>query len=263
MTKRVLFSFQLKKQLGITLLFAAAASLLSAGAVLLYEEQHVLALADARAQSPALFAALGVGGSASLLQHLGALLYGFMLPVLGTVLGAVLAARLMAAQVETGEMAYWLALPQRRAAHALSQWGVLMACLAIFTVVPALVAAVAAMVFKPGALQVPWFAQLNLGLLGLYLASGSLGMMLSCGMDERRRARRLALLLSGLLLVIGLAGRVREVPGFVRWLSFYSLFDVPALTAGRMEGMLLILPGLAAVFLLAGMRWFSGRDLPL
>lgn len=263
MMSRMLFAFQLRKQLTITLLFSALASLLSVGAVLLYEEQHILALADARAQSPAVFTLFGVGGSASLLAHLGALLHGFLLPALGTVLAALLAARLMAAQVATGEMTYWLAMPRRRGTHVLTQWAVLLACMAIFTVIPALAAAVAALVLQPGALQPLWLAQLHLGLFLLYAAIGSLCLMLSCGMDEGRRARRAGLLLCGLLLVIGLVSRLREVPGFVRYLSFYSLFDVPALTAGRPEAALLVLPALAVLFLLVGMRWFSGRDLPL
>lgn len=263
MNRRMLFTFQFKKQLGITMLFAVLAALFSAGAVLLYEERHILSLSDVRAQSPALFAALGVGGSASLLQHLGALLYGFLLPLMGTLLAAVLAARLMAAQVQTGEMAYWLALPQRRITHVLTQWTVQLACLAVFTVLPALVAAVVALALKPGELQVLWFALLNLGLFLLCATAGGLAMMISCGQDEGRRARRLALLACGLFLLVGLAGRMRGAPAFVRYLSYYTLFDVPALSAGRVEGTLIILPGLAALFTLAGAQWFSGRDLPL
>ncbi|MHC1785691.1 MAG: hypothetical protein AB9880_01315 [Christensenellales bacterium] len=260
---RKLLRFQLKRQLPLTLFFGLLAAALSVGAVLLYDEGTLQAFSEARAAAPFLFAMLGVQGSATLTEHLSSLLYGFLLPILGSLYAIALSSRLVADKVETGEMSYYLALPVRRSGFALTQFMALVLGLLALAVFAVLAGTAAGEVFAAGRLHLAWYLELNAGLFLAWTMAGGLAFLVSCAVDELRRASRLSAFVLVLFFCLSLAARPREMPGFLRYLSFWSLFDYAGLALGRLEVWNLLMPLVTAIFVLAGLRVFSTRELPL
>ncbi len=98
---RELFLFQFKKLSRSSIAWGMFMALFSLGAILSFTDNNITALSEARAQAPDFFSALKVGGSATLLDHLASLLYGFLLPVAGSALSVRLAERLLPAMIQT------------------------------------------------------------------------------------------------------------------------------------------------------------------
>ncbi len=258
-----IFRFELKRLLPVTLFFALMALLLTVGAALLFSEANIQALSEARAKAPFFFQALGVQGSATLAQHLSSLLYGFLLPLLGGLYAVFLSSRLVADKVETGEMAYYLALPMGRAGFALTQCLVLLTGLFMLTALLFLAGTAACAVIAPGRLQTGPYFLINLGLCLALSMTGALAMLVNFRADERRHANRAALLAAALFGLLCMLGRPHQMPYYMQYLSFYSLYDFAGLAQGRTDFRGLVMPAVTLVFMLAGLRVFSKRELPL
>ncbi len=258
-----LWGYQLKKQLPWLLLWCLAALLLSAGAVSIYDAYTIEQLSNARAQSPFLFAAMGIFGSATLSNHLASLLYGLVLPVLGSALAIRLAARMTAGKLETGEMAYYLALPLRRSAIGLVQAVVVASGLLLFVLAATAGGVAAAAWLKPGELNMAWYLYMNAGLFLMLCMSAGLALAVALGSDEAAHARRIAGMLFLLFFVLHALSRPGQMPGWLAYLSWYSLYDPQALSTGRLSPVQLLMVPVAQLFLAIGLRRFASRNLPL
>ena len=260
---RELFLFQFKKLIRGSVAWGMFMALLSLGAILSFTENNITALSEARAQAPEFFSALKVGGSATLLDHLASLLYGFLLPVAGSALSVRLAERLLPAMIQTGEMSFYLSLPIRRGAFALTQGAVLLSCLILSQLTVVLGTIIAAAILKPGELNLLWFLILNLGQLCLWALSAGIALMFACMSDDRRGARSRAALLIGLFYAVAMLGGIYGLPRLISWFSPYSLLDVQSLSKGRFALETLGMPAIGMLCFLIGIRQFNGRDLPL
>ena len=260
---RELFLFQMKKLSRGAVFLGIMLALFSLGAILTFDEYATTALSEARAQAPELFSALKVGGSATLLDHLASLLYGFLLPILGSVKAVRLAERLFPEMIETGEMSFYLSLPIRRSAFALTQGAVLLSCLILAQLTGALGTIIAAAILKPGELNLVWFGVLSLGQLCLWILSAGAALMVACVRDERRGTRAWAALLIGTFYVITMLGGIHSWPRLISWFSPYSLLNVQSLSKGRFALETLGMPAIGMLCFLIGIRQFNGRDLPL
>lgn len=258
-----LFWFHMRKRLPLSLVAGLLMGLISAASLLVYDPHSIEMIAELRAAAPFPSAVLGLGGSISLVDHLRSLAFGFVLPLIGFAFVIACARRLIAAKVASGELAYYLALPVRRATLVLVFAGVLLACTLLMVLVQAAVSAAAAALLHPQEMNLLWYAWLNLGLLLQLLVTGAIGLMFSAGSDEARPAGRRAWLLSMLLFVIAMLSRAQQMPGFLRYLGIYSLVDLQALSTGRPD-LFTAAPLLFMLLcLLIGIRRFSGRDLAL
>lgn len=258
-----LFRFELKRHLPMTLLFALMMQMLTVGAVLLYSDANVQALSEARAKAPFFFQTLGLYGGEGLTLHLSFLLYGFLLPLLGGLYAIFLSSHLVADKVETGEMAYYLALPFGRVSFALTQCLTLLTGLFILTVLLTLGGAVACAILAPRRLQMSFYLWLNLGFLLMLSMTGGLAMLISLRSDERRHANRAALLLGALFGLLCMLDRPQQMPYYTQYLSFYSLFDFAGLAKGWLDYRVPLMPAVTLAFMLFGLRTFSRRELPL
>ena len=258
-----LYRFEMKRLLPMTLLYALVMVLLTLGGLLLFSELSVQAISEARAKAPFLFQALGMHGNATLTQHLSSLLYGFLLPLAGGLYAVFLSSRLVADKVETGELAYYLALSIGRSGFILSQCLAMLTGLLSLTALVTLGGAVACALLAPGRLMLDSYLWLNLGLWLTLSMTGGLGLLLGCHADERRRASRSTLLICALFGLLCMVGRPHQMPYFTQFLSFYSLFDHAGLAQGRPDFRALLMPAVTAVFMLYGLRAFSRRELPL
>lgn len=258
-----IYRFEIKRLLPMSLFFTFMMLLLTAGAAMLFSEANVQALSEARAKAPFFFQALGLQGSATLTQHLSSLLYGFLLPLLGGLYVIFLSSRLVADKVETGEMAYYLALPIGRVGFALTQCLVLLTSLIILTALHSLGGVVACTLLAPGRLQIGPYLWLNLGFWLTMSMTGGLAMLINFRADERRHANRAALLLGAFFGMLCMLGRPHQMPDYTQFMSFYSLFDFAGLAQGRLDFRGLLMPVVTLAFMLAGLRVFSKRELPL
>ena len=260
---RELFLFQFKKLIRGSVAWGIIMALFSLGAILSFNENSAAALSEARAQVPELFSALKVGGSATLLDHLASLLYGLILPAAGAVMSVRLAERLFPEMIETGVMSFYLSLPMRRGAFALTQGAVLLSCLILSQLTGVLGTIIAAAILKPGELNLLWFLILNLGQLCLWALSAGIALMFACMSDDRRGASSRAALLIGLFYAVAMVGGIYGLPRLISWFSPYSLLDVQSLSKGRFALETLGSPAIGMLCFLIGIRQFNGRDLPL
>jgi hypothetical protein len=259
-----IYRFEIRRLLPMTLLFALMMMLLTVGAVLLFNESNVVqALNEVRAKIPFFFQTLGLYGSEALTLHLSFLLYGFLLPLLGGLYAIFLSSRLVADKVETGELAYYLALPIGRMGLALTQCLVLLTGLFILTVLHSLCGVAACALLAPGRLQIGPYLWLNLGFWLTLSMTGGLAMLINFRADERRHANRAALLIAAFFGLLCMIGRPHQMPYYAQFLSFYSLYDFAGLAQGRLDFRGLLMPVVALAFVLAGLRVFSKRELPL
>lgn len=254
--------FQFRQRLWPALLMAVLFAALSVGAAYLFEEDIIAALSEARAQAPVLFSALGVGGSAAIGSHLVSLLYGLLLPLLGGLYAVGLSSALVADKVETGEISYWLSLPQSRVAFVAGQALLMAVLLALPPAGAYLASAVSAPLVKPEAsLHLGWHALVNGGLYAWMLLAGALGLWVSCASFARARAYRLGTLLFLLFFALGVAGMTQGAPDWLKWLSPWWLYMPQDLALGRVSAPMLGLPGLTVLLLLLAAGRFTVRDL--
>lgn len=260
---RKLYAFQLKRHTYAAIWSGFLMAVLSLGAMLLFNEQTKVLLNETRPQGQALFEAFRVGGSLTLLDHIASLVYGFLLPIIGSMLSAHLSASLFPGLIETKEMSFYLSLPVRRSCFALIQGAVLLSCLALSVLIGASVTVLAAALLKPGELNLIGFGVLNIGLLCFWMLSGGITLMFASSNDRRSTASKRSYLLIGLFFLIAMVGGIHGWPRFIAWLSPYSLFDAQNLANGRfaLETLIMPLAGLGCFFI--GVRQFSRRDLPL
>lgn len=258
-----LTAFHLRKQLWRGLVAAFFMALVQAGALFIFDEGSIEQLSLLKGGLPFPSAMLGLHGSATLSQHLASLCYGFLLPLMGLMLMGSLSARLLSHKVETGEMAYYLALPLRRGALVITAFLTGIALIIVTIAVQSGITLLAAHLMHPDKLNPAHFLMMNLGLLLQKLLALCMALAVSAGQDERVPARRLSRALMGLFFLISLLSRPSQMPGFLRYLGLFALADHSALAAGRLSVALLILPAASILFLMLAIRRFSARDLAL
>lgn len=260
---RYLFYFELKKQIRLTVFISFLMICISAAAIYSYEEGFVSLLNESRAQAPALFDAFGISGSLRLLDHIASLLFGFIFPVFGSLLAIFISSRLIPAQIESGEMAYYLSLPLRRYQLIIISAAVVLSCLIIALTVNFSGTLLAAFILKPGELNLSWFIKLNLGLLSLLIFSLGVALMIACVKNDKISSNQLNLIVFIVLFSLSLLGRVKSFPAFFQYLSAYSLWNPQGLSKGILTLNNLVMPLLGGMFLIIGIYHFSKRDLPL
>lgn len=258
-----LFSFQLKKQMRLTLLFGFFMAAISVTLILLYNDESGRILDELRAQAPGLFDAFRIHGSVGLLDHMISLQYGFLMPALGSLLAVILSSRLIPAQIETGELGYYLSLPLRRYKLILVKAAVVIACLMAALFMNILAAVLTVVLIKPQTFNLVWFLVLSLDTFLLWLMSAGMAMMIACLAQEQNRSKHLSLLVYFSLFIISMLGQVKSFPGFIKYFSIYSLWNTQTLSTGRILTSSLIMPFIGGIFLAIGIYQFSTRDLPL
>ncbi|NLC33347.1 MAG: ABC transporter permease subunit, partial [Clostridiales bacterium] len=239
---RTLFFFQLKKQLRLALLFGLLMAIFSVTVVFLFDDESGRVLDELRAQAPGIFEAFRIYGSLGLLDYMISLLYGFLIPALGSLLAVIVSSRLLPAQIQTGELTYYLALPVSRYRLVLVKAAVVAACLVIALFINSGVTVLAVMLMKPQAFNLSWFFVLSIGTLFLFLMSTGIAMMIACLAQERQRSNRLSLLVYFSLFILSMIGQVKAFPGFLKYLSIYSLWNTQALLTGRILKSSLLMP---------------------
>lgn len=136
----------------------------------MYDPEMGESLELMRQSMPELFAAFGMGDQGStLLEFLVNYLYGFLFVAFPLVLILLLANRLVVRYLDTGGMACLLAQPIGRARLMVSQFLVLLSCLAAMLVLVTLMEACLAEALFPGELSLVELCRANVSLAGLWL----------------------------------------------------------------------------------------------
>ncbi len=260
-----LMRFSLRRMLARTLAAAMVGVMVVIGALLAYTEPTVAALTEARSQAELLFRALGIGSSVSLTLHVVSLAFNLLLPLVGAVYAISVSALLMAALVESGEMAHFLAAPKSRAAIVRTQATAVLLGVLVIVGLPLAATIVGALLMHPDALNLDGILAAFGGLCALVLCMACFGLMVSCLMDTARAARRRSGLWVGLFFVAWMLSRSGAMLQYLAYVTPFTFYQPERLALLRPEawvgaGALL---ALGVGCLVYGTVRFSGRDLPL
>ena len=259
-----LLRFSLRRLLSRVLAAAVCGMAGAMAALLLYNEPALEAITQMRSQAEPLFKALGVGGSASLSLHLVSIALGFYLPLVCLLFAVSAAAQLMAALVESGEMAHFLAAPKSRSAVVCTQAALLLGVLAVVAM-PFAAAMLVVLLLHPGLLSVPGVAAAFTGLLAMTAGAALFALMISANRDTALSARRRAHAWIGLAFVLWMLSRADNMLAYLSYVTPFMLYQPERLVLLRADGwsgaILFLLAGL--ICLVLGSVRFSRRDLPL
>ncbi len=260
-----LLRFSLRRLLSRVLAAAVCGMAGAMAALLLYNEPALEAITQMRSQAEPLFKALGVGGSASLSLHLVSIALGFYLPLVCLVFAVSAAAQLMAALVESGEMAHFLAAPKSRSAIVCTQAAALLLGVLAVVAMPFAAAMLGGLLLHPGLLSVPGVAAAFTGLLAMTAGAALFALMISANRDTALSARRRTHAWIGLAFVLWMLSRADNMLAYLSYVTPFMLYQPERLVLLRADGwsgaILFLLAGL--ICLVLGSVRFSRRDLPL
>lgn len=260
-----LLRFDLKKALSALLTAVALAVCSVLGALRLFRPDMLEPLSAARSQAEPLFRAFGIGSSASLTLHLVSLALAFLLPLIGVVLAVSAATALMAGMIESGEMAHFLAAPRTRGAIMRTQAFALLVMMAVLAAATLGAAALGGLAMYPGELSVPGMAAAAAGLLALWVAAAWFALMVACGQDTLRGARRKAGMWVFAGFLLWMLSRSDALLSYLMYATPFTLYAPEKLSLLRQDAWPGVagLAGLAIACLGLGLYRFCRRDLPL
>ena len=171
---------------------------------------------------------------------------------------------LIAAKIDNGSMAGYLATPVSRTKIVCSSAVYLIGSLAAMWIVISLVGIGAAQLFQPDALDVPSFLIINLGAFFYHFAISSICFFASCVFDSSGTS----LLVGGgiplLFFVVNLLRKLSDSLDVLKYFTLNTLFDTAAILQGEGYGAdFAVLAVIGILFYSAGILLFRKRDLPL
>jgi ABC-2 type transport system permease protein len=255
----------LKQAFRLWLIFAAVLALYFAIIVTMFDPAIGDTLEKLVDAMPEMIAMFGMDAPATtLVQFLATYLYGFLMILLPLVYIILLANKLVARQVERGDMAYLIASPVSRSRVAGTQLAVLVSAVWALDIFAAAVGLIASAAAFPGELDIGRFLLLNGGVIALHTFLLGLCFFASCIADDNKLALGLG---AGLPIAFYLIQMLANMGGKLenlRYATPYTLFDPGAIAAG--EAALwppLVLFGAGALLAGLGILLFTRRDLPL
>lgn len=203
--------------------------------------------------------------AAGLTEYLASCLFGFFYPVTAMIYGVIAADGLMAKQVESGAMAYYLSSPNKRGRIANTQAYFLMISYFMMFLCTMLAGIIGCALRFPGKLEIVQFLLLHIGALCLSLCLGGISFFASCISDE---SSRFLVLGAGIPVLFLLLRMLANIGGSLEPLKFATVFTLFQ-TADVLEGNLSIcwkfplLAVLGFALFRGGIYLFGKRDLPL
>lgn len=191
--------------------------------------------------------------------------YYALMAILFPMLYSILAGNgLIAAKVDNGSMAGYLATPVSRTRIVCSSALYLIGSLAAMWIVISLVGVAAAQIAQPGELDFVLFLRLNLGAFLYHFAISSICFFASCLFDSSSTS----LLVGGgiplLFFVISLLVKLSDSLEVLKYFTLNTLFDTVAILQGEGYGAdFAVLAVIGILFYSAGILLFRKRDLPL
>ena len=205
-----------------------------------------------------------LGNISTLIDFLANQYFGMMALILPIIYVIVVGNRMIAGQVDRGSMVYSLSAPVTRNQITLTSVLFMVSSLIVMFALIAGVGIGVASLVQPGVLDNQAFLRLALGDFALQFAIAGIVFCASCIFNRSSRSLIFGAGLPILFFIADLLAGMSKDLEFFKYFSLISLFDKDALIKGTgYLGGVILLVGLGLVFVLAGMKVFKEKDLPL
>jgi ABC-2 type transport system permease protein len=205
-----------------------------------------------------------LGDISTLIAFIANQFYGMMAIIFPMIYLIIIGNKLIAGQVDKGNMAYNLSTPTTRTQITFTSAFYLASSLAVmFGVIAVLGISVAAIV-QPNVLDYGAFLRLTLGCFLLQLALSGIAFLASCIFSNSSKSMAygagIPLAFFAFKLVSGMSDKLE----FLKYFSLNTLFDSKAIMNGESyAAKLIILAAVGVILYVAGIKVFKEKDLPL
>ena len=263
---RSLMKQEVKANYKLYVVFLSIIAMYAVTLVAMYDPSLKDSLKSLEESMPVVLAAFGMQDmGTTLLDFIITYLYKFVLIVTPFIYSIVMCYRLLAKYVENGSLAYLLNSKHGRTKIVLTQWGNLFLGLVVMiSFNTGLMIVCCSMMFK-GALDIPRFLILNLGLLVLQLFIAAFCFMFACLFTDVKYSIGCGAGVISLFIIMQMFFSVYDSAKILLYCNPLSLFNPQQLVNGNIVSVisLVVLLGLTAIFLIIGLLGFRRKDLPL
>ncbi len=262
MINKTLYRRGMKGTWKLLLIFCAVLTMYFTIIISMYDPALGSALVEFSKVMPELMAMVGMNpASTSLLSHMAAYLYGFVMLLFPMAFAILCANKLIAKHVENGSMAYLLAAPVRRSTVVLTQLAVQATNIGIMVVYATVLSLTECQLLFPGGLEIGRFLLMNVGVLALHLFIGSLCFACACVFNESKIGLSLGAGVPALCFILQMAAQAGDKYSFLKYASFFTLYQPQAIALGDgMLGIAVLFAGAAALYAV-GAAVFCKKDL--
>ncbi|PKM62716.1 MAG: hypothetical protein CVU97_03980, partial [Firmicutes bacterium HGW-Firmicutes-21] len=234
-------------------IFAAVVTMYVSIMVLMYDPEMSKVFEEFINVMPQMMAAFGMNAiTDNMTDFLASYLYGFILILFPMVFIIITANSLVVRHIDRGSMAYLLASPNKRNKIAFTQALTLILGIFILVAYAALLGIAVSEASFPGEIDIIGYLLMNLGLFCLHFFIGGLCFFASCITDEVRKS---TLIGGGIAIVSYLfqsIANVGEKFEYLRYATFFTLFDTELLIDGTQNGLIM-----AGILLVGGVLFFG------
>ena len=263
---RSLMKQEVKANYKLYIVFLSIIAMYAVTLVAMYDPSLKDSLKSLEESMPVVLAAFGMQDmGTTLLDFIITYLYKFVLIVTPFIYSIVMCYRLLAKYVEDGSLAYLLNSKHGRTKIVITQWvNLFLGVVVMIAFNTGLMIVCCSMMFK-GALDIPRFLLLNLGLLALQLFIAAFCFMFACLFNDVKYSIGCGAGVISLFIIMQMFFSVYDNAKILLYCNPLSLFNPQQLVNGNIVSVisLVVLLGLTAIFLTIGLLGFRRKDLPL
>ena len=263
---RSLMKQEVKANYKLYIVFLSIIAMYAVTLVAMYDPSLKDSLKSLEESMPVVLAAFGMQDmGTTLLDFIITYLYKFVLIVTPFIYSIVMCYRLLAKYVENGSLAYLLNSKHGRTKIVITQWvNLFLGVVVMIAFNTGLMIVCCSMMFK-GALDIPRFLLLNLGLLALQLFIAAFCFMFACLFNDVKYSIGCGAGGISLFIIMQMFFSVYDNAKILLYCNPLSLFNPQQLVNGNIVSVisLVVLLGLTAIFLTIGLLGFRRKDLPL
>lgn len=205
-----------------------------------------------------------LGDISSLIAFIANQFYGMMAIIFPMIYLIIIGNKLIAAQVDSGSMAYNLSTPTTRTEITSTGVLYLAGSLAVMFGLIAVVGVSVAAIVQPDVLNYGSFLMLTLGCFLLQFALSGIAFFASCISNNASKSLSIGAGIPLTFFAFKLLSGMSDKLEFLKYLSLNTLFDTKAIMAGEGYAVkLIILAAVGVMFYASAISVFKKKDLPL
>lgn len=264
MLNGTLFCREMKNSLKVLVFFAAIMTMYIALIITMYDPTLMATLDSFVDAMPELMAAVGMSsGANTLVGFMVSYLYGFIMLVFPMVFCILRGNGLIAKYVDRGSMVSLMAAPVKRRTIALTQMLVLLCGILLLVLYATGLQIAVCQITFPEETVVSDVLKLNAALLCLHLFIGGICFLCSCFFSDSKYSLAFGAGIPGLMFVVQMLANVGEKSEFLKYATFFTLYDPSGIVAGETfatVGAVVLLIGAVLLFA-ASVEVFCRKDM--
>ncbi len=248
MINSALYKRGIKTTWKMWLIFGAILTMYFSIIASMYDPKLGVALQEFEKAMPGLMSMVGMTTSdTTLISHMSAYLYGFVILIFPMLFSIICANGLIAKYVDRGSMTYLLNAQVNRKTVAFTQINVLETGILILVLVATAVGLISCQANFAGELDIPKFLLLNLGALCLHLFIGSVCFMCSCIFSDTKYSIGFGAGIPVAGFVLQMIANYGDKYENLKYASFFTLFNPDEIVSGETSAYI----GMAVLFVMA------------